>query len=175
VDKEEELLAQIAAITFERDQLAPQVFADQRAHALSRASGTETRDLSQTIGLAETLVSQYQELVGVVDGENGGLRAAITEAKEETIMVHQWVDERDARFREEREIHEGNLAMAKTIIVEQEKRLKALEAEVEEVAGKRREAEEGRVFEGYLRDLRNGATFGETGDRFYGSSRAASN
>jgi DNA repair exonuclease SbcCD ATPase subunit len=171
--REEELLAKLAEVTAERDQLASQVPRDLGAHAPQRACGTET-GLDRTLGLAEDLVSQYQELVAVVDQENETLRAALTEAKEETIKAHKWAEERVARFREERKFHEENLAMAKAIIVEQEKMLKALEAELAEEKKKREEAEDARLFDGYLRDLRNGATYGETGARYYGRRRAVS-
>jgi hypothetical protein len=172
--REEELLAKLAAVTAERDQLASQVTRNLGAHASERACGTES-GLDKSLGLAENLISQYQELVTVVDQENVGLRAELLAAKEETIKAHQWAEARVARFREERKLHEGNLAMAKAIMDDQEERLAALEAKLEEEKEKRKEAEDARLFEGYLKDLRDGATYGETGARYYGKRRAVSN
>jgi uncharacterized protein with von Willebrand factor type A (vWA) domain len=139
-------------MTTERDQNASQV-SSLGAHASPRASGTDT-SVDETVSLASELVSQYQELVAVMEAEKARLQAALAAAA--------------ARFREERRIHEGNTELAARIIEEQAQYIEGLEARLELEQSRTRDAEAARLFDGYLRDLRNGASFRETGARYYG-------
>jgi regulator of replication initiation timing len=145
-------------MTAERDQLASQV-SSLGAHVPARACGTGTL-VDETIGRADELVSRYQELVAVVDAENAGLRAE----NEGLRVALAEAEARAERFRDERKLHEKNAEMALRAVDAHAQHIEALEAEL--VLERSR-----RIYEGYLRDVRNGASFRETGARYYGMRR----
>jgi hypothetical protein len=175
--REEKLLARLDAMAAERNKLAIQVVGltqDLGAYDRMHMSG-QSVNLDETAEMVAKVLSEYSKLVALIEAENRGLRGELSAAKEETIKAYSEANAQAELIRQDRRRHEGNAAMAESIMDEQARMIAVLEEKLGTADKRLTEAEDRRLYDGYLKDLRRGATFKDTGAKFYREKCSVSN